>query len=107
MLVLGSMPGLGIREDLQRGELLVQRIPVLDRERDVVVAADVQDRNGSRRQGSQNGVGREDRVLRLVPEEPHGESTGTGSLRSVTRPAMRSCERFAASRLERRSSLTA
>lgn len=45
MLVMRSVAGQREGKELQRRQLLIQRVPVLDREDDVVVAADMQDRN--------------------------------------------------------------
>jgi hypothetical protein len=39
-----TMSGPGVGQELHRRQLLVERIPVLDRKDDVVIPADMQDR---------------------------------------------------------------
>lgn len=60
-LVMRRMAGLREGNQLQGRKLLIQGVPVLHRERDVVIAADVQDGHLGMLHGQQNRIGRKQR----------------------------------------------
>ena len=102
-LVLRAVAGRGkVTQAQRRQRPAVQRVPVLDREDDVVVAADVQDRDVWSPSAPRGGLGGNCAVFGPAPRSARAKSIGTGKLRSAVRRAMRATERRAAVRLRLR-----
>src|SRR3954449_5237656 len=68
MLMLRSVAGPREGQQLESRQLLVEGVPVLDREDDVVISADMQDRRRGGLEKRENLLGREHRVARCAAQ---------------------------------------
>src|SRR5262245_10765732 len=79
VLLMRGVPRWREREQLQGWQLLVERIPVLNRKGNVVIAAHVQDRNVRALERGKHGGGGEYGIARFVAKHCGGKLDGNGN----------------------------